>query len=158
MIEVNEPFKSYSDIRGEWEKRKISLFGVARSVISQLSFGQDLTSIGLPSIFLQPYSLLELSATRKLGYFNQNLMTFNEVNSDLDRLFLVLRWFFAYISEEKVFIIVGDLIIFFFSLIKNLIILSLVKLMYVKFNRKSLETLNFMRNKLAIILLLLLLL
>jgi len=42
-----------------------------------------------------------LSATRKLGYFNQNLIAFNEVNSDLDRLFLVLRWFFAYISEEK---------------------------------------------------------
>jgi hypothetical protein len=44
------------DITGtEWETRKISLFGVAKSFVSQLSVGQDLTKVSLPAIFLNPY-------------------------------------------------------------------------------------------------------
>jgi len=81
------------------KKRKISLFGVARSIISQLSFGQDLTSIGLPSVFLQPFSLLELAASRKLGYFDI-LSSFNEVDTDLERIVLVLRWLLTYVSDD----------------------------------------------------------
>jgi len=59
-----------------------------------------MTSIGLPAIFLQPFSLLELAASRKLGHFN-HLLTFNEAESDVDRMMMVVRWFLSYISEEQ---------------------------------------------------------
>jgi len=99
-LELDKPFDSYSDKKGEWDKRKISLFGVARSIISQLKFGQDLTSIGLPAVFLLPFSLLELAANRKLGHF-KSLLPFNEVDTDVERMMLVVKWFLSYISEEQ---------------------------------------------------------
>jgi hypothetical protein len=44
--------------------------------------------------------LLELAGTEKLGHFN-NLISFNEVNSDIERMILIMRWFFSYISDLK---------------------------------------------------------
>jgi hypothetical protein len=99
-LELDKSYVSYSEVKGDWDKRKISIFGVAKSILSQLSSGQDLTNIGLPSVFLQPFSLLELAAARKLGHFN-HLLSFNEKETDVERMMLVLRWFLSYISEEQ---------------------------------------------------------
>lgn len=59
--------KSYADIHGEWEQRKISLWGAARAFITQLRVGQDMTRIVIPAIFLRPYSILEEIASRVMG-------------------------------------------------------------------------------------------
>ena len=62
-----EPVKSYSNIHGEWEERKISLWGAAKAFISQLRPGQDMTKITIPALFLRPYSILEEVASRMIG-------------------------------------------------------------------------------------------
>jgi len=96
-----ERFVSFSDVLGEWDNRKISLFGVARSIISQLtSSGTDLTHVGLPSVFLQPFSLLELAASRYLGYFDL-LLNLTHIDNEIERMITVLRWFLTYTSEEE---------------------------------------------------------
>lgn len=61
---------SYVDEKGEWEHRKITIFGTLASFISQLSIGDDLTKISLPSALLFPYSALELGGSRGLSYID----------------------------------------------------------------------------------------
>lgn len=69
-LEETFQYKSYVDEVGEWSTRKISLFGVVRSVVSQLKPGQDMTKVSLPCAFLEPYSILELAALRLGGHFS----------------------------------------------------------------------------------------
>lgn len=47
-----DKLESLVTTKGVWDTKKISVWGVARSVISQLKAGQDLTRVSLPSIFL----------------------------------------------------------------------------------------------------------
>jgi len=70
---------------GEWENRKISIMGVVKRFISQLSYGQDLTRISMPSEFLNPYSILEIAATRYLARFD-SLVTANAQSSPAYRM------------------------------------------------------------------------
>lgn len=44
----------------EWKTRKVSILGAVKSFISQLTYGQELTRVSLPSEFLYPYGVLEL--------------------------------------------------------------------------------------------------
>lgn len=91
---------SWIDQHGEWESRKISLFGVARSFINQLSIGQDLTKVSLPSLFLYPYSGLELAGVRGLLHVNY-LLKANEEFDEVKRFLHIIRYFLTIHQKEK---------------------------------------------------------
>ncbi|GAM27260.1 hypothetical protein SAMD00019534_104350, partial [Acytostelium subglobosum LB1] len=69
-LEADPSLRSYADTHGEWENREISIMGAVKSFISQLSLGQELTKVSMPSIFLMPYSVLEIAASRYLKYIH----------------------------------------------------------------------------------------
>jgi len=91
---------SYVNIPGSWDTRKISLWGVAWSVISQLQVGIDLTKVMLPADFQAPYSLLELCAARYLGYWHIIKELYHQ-QDPLLRLIVILRWFLAGAMDTK---------------------------------------------------------
>jgi hypothetical protein len=91
---------SYVDEKGEWESRKISIFGALASFINQLSIGEDLTKISIPSVLLFPYSALELGASRTLGFIDI-LLRANRVEDPLQRFLEVCKWFLAFTQKEK---------------------------------------------------------
>jgi hypothetical protein len=55
---------SLVNVQGEWLEKHISIIGAAKSFIGQLRFGQDMTKVSMPSMFLRPYSFLELIGYR----------------------------------------------------------------------------------------------
>jgi len=84
----------------EWATRKISIIGVAKSFISQLSVGQDLTKVSLPAVFLYPYSALEMISARYLQRFH--LLLSCRVQSDpVERMLCVVKWFVTAMQKEK---------------------------------------------------------
>eukprot|EP01089_Gocevia_fonbrunei_P009279 TRINITY_DN2140_c0_g1_i1.p1 TRINITY_DN2140_c0_g1~~TRINITY_DN2140_c0_g1_i1.p1 ORF type:complete len:398 (-),score=90.13 TRINITY_DN2140_c0_g1_i1:38-1231(-) len=90
---------SYADIRGEWEDRKVSLFGAVKSFIGQLKVGQDLTKVSLPCVFLRPYSLLEEVASRNFGFF-PILFDIPQQKTPLKRMLFILKWLVATAKQE----------------------------------------------------------
>lgn len=91
---------SYLDKPGEWETRRISIIGVAKSFISQLSVGQDLTKISLPAVFQYPYSALELGGHRSTSYCHLLYQANNE-EDPLKRMLCAVRWFLSSTQKEK---------------------------------------------------------
>jgi len=91
--------KSYADVRGEWEDRKIPIVGVVKSFISQLKVGQDLTRVSLPSIFLRPYSILEEFGTRNLAQI-QLLYKLQTQTDPLQRMLSVVSWVISTTKAE----------------------------------------------------------
>jgi hypothetical protein len=59
---------SLVDEHGDWETKKISLFGAVRSFVSSLKLGQDMTRVPMPACFFRPYSILEVLAHRTLQF------------------------------------------------------------------------------------------
>eukprot|EP01100_Stratorugosa_tubuloviscum_P014605 TRINITY_DN791_c2_g1_i1.p1 TRINITY_DN791_c2_g1~~TRINITY_DN791_c2_g1_i1.p1 ORF type:complete len:404 (-),score=195.43 TRINITY_DN791_c2_g1_i1:88-1299(-) len=92
--------KTYIDQPGEWRNRKITFGGVVRGLISQLRIGQDITRVALPSIFLAPYSLLEVAAYRMLSHIDI-LYEASEKQDRFSRLIGVVRWFLSFVEQEK---------------------------------------------------------
>jgi len=90
---------SYADVRGEWEQRKISLFGAVKSFIGQLKVGQDMTRVSLPCVFLRPYSLLEEVASRNFSHFPV-LFEVTKQSDPLIRILLVIRWLITTAKQE----------------------------------------------------------
>ncbi|KYR01246.1 oxysterol binding family protein [Tieghemostelium lacteum] len=97
-MESDPNVMSYADIHGEWENREISIFGVVKSFISQLSIGQELTKVSMPSIFLMPYSVLELAASRYLKYFHILLPILQEADPSR-RMAIVLQYFLTCVKD-----------------------------------------------------------
>jgi len=95
-----EEIQSYADIRGEWEQRKISLFGAVRSFIGQLKVGQDLTRVSLPCCFLRPYSLLEEVATRNFAYI-PTIFEVQQQKKPIKRMLTLLKWLIATAKQEN---------------------------------------------------------
>jgi len=91
---------SYVDQHGDWETRKISIIGVAKSVISQLSIGQELSRVTLPSLFLCPFSFLELAGYRSLQHIGL-LLKANEEFDPVKRMLHIVRYFFSITQREK---------------------------------------------------------
>lgn len=91
---------SYLDKPGEWEIRRISILGAAKSFISQLSIGQDLTKISLPAVFQYPYSALELGGHR-FGSYCHLLYQANKEDDPVDRLLCVAKWFLSATQKER---------------------------------------------------------
>lgn len=87
---------------GEWESRKISIMGVVKRFISQLSYGQDLTRISMPSEFLNPYSILEIAATRYLARFD-SLVNANSQTSPAHRMLYVSHFFLSTLYRMKLY-------------------------------------------------------
>jgi len=92
--------RSYSDVRGEWEDRKISVVGVVKSFISQLRIGQDLTRVSLPAVYLRPYSILEEAVTRNFMHIDL-LFPIPKKEDPLDRLMGVLSWLLSLTKAEN---------------------------------------------------------
>merc|ERR1711879_996036 len=95
-----EPVKSYSNIHGEWEERKISLWGAAKAFISQLRPGQDMTKITIPSLFLRPYSILEEVASRMVGNVDE-IQHIASQEDPADRLKTVATWLLTSARKES---------------------------------------------------------
>ena len=90
---------SYADVRGEWELRKISLFGAVKSFIGQLKVGQDMTRVSLPCVFLRPYSLLEEVASRNFSHL-PILFNVHKEQDPLIRILTVIRWLITTAKQE----------------------------------------------------------
>lgn len=98
----DENLESLCGKNGEWENRKISIMGVVKRFISQLSYGQDLTRISMPSEFLNPYSILEVAATRYLARFD-SLVTANSQTSAAFRMLHVCHFFLSTLYRMKLY-------------------------------------------------------
>lgn len=98
----NEITESLCGKNGEWETRKISIMGVVKRFISQLSYGQELTRISMPSEFLNPYSILEVCALRYLGRFD-SLSTANAQSSPAYRMLHVIHFFLSSLFRVKLY-------------------------------------------------------
>jgi hypothetical protein len=96
--DAEEPMSYVAEV-GEWKTRKISLIGVAKSFVSQLTVGQDLTRVTLPSVFLHPYSMLEVICWR---YLIQAPMLYgiNQMEDPEERFMQVLRRYLGFIRQE----------------------------------------------------------
>jgi len=97
-----EQLTSFANVHGEWETRPISIMGVVKRFISQLSYGQDLTRIAMPSEFLNPYSVLELAAIRYMSKFSI-LLEANKTTDPVERMLAVLHWFAVCMVEAKMY-------------------------------------------------------
>eukprot|EP01121_Diplochlamys_sp_Union-15-3_P018961 TRINITY_DN702_c0_g1_i1.p1 TRINITY_DN702_c0_g1~~TRINITY_DN702_c0_g1_i1.p1 ORF type:complete len:371 (-),score=60.88 TRINITY_DN702_c0_g1_i1:5-1117(-) len=91
---VEEELKSYVEQDGVWQTVKISIWGVARSIIQQLRNGAELTKLSLPAVFLEPYSVLELGAARLAGHF-PILHDLPSESDPLGRMIITTRWYLA---------------------------------------------------------------
>jgi hypothetical protein len=98
----DEKLQSYAGVTGEWETRQISIMGVVKRFISQLSYGQDLTKIAMPSEFLNPYSVLEFVSLRYLTRFPILLEANNQAEPHY-RMLHVIRWFLASLTNAKMY-------------------------------------------------------
>jgi len=101
-VNGEEKLQSYAGVSGEWETRQISIMGVVKRFISQLSYGQDLTKISMPSEFLNPYSVLEFVSMRYLTRF-PILLEANAQSEPQYRMLHVIRWFLASLVEAKMY-------------------------------------------------------
>jgi len=70
--------------------------------IGQLSYGQDLTRISMPSEFLNPYSILEVVATRYLSRF-ESLITANLQSSPAYRMLHVCHFYLSTLYRMKLY-------------------------------------------------------
>jgi len=95
-------WKSYAGVPGDWETRQISIIGVVKRFISQLSYGQDLTRIAMPSEFLNPYSVLEFVSLRYLTRF-PILIEANAHAEPQYRMLHIIRWFLASLANAKMY-------------------------------------------------------
>lgn len=91
--------QSYSNVHGEWEKRKISIWGAALAFIRNLRVGQDLTRVPIPAIFFRPYSILEEIGTRALGHFHL-LFDVGKESEPINRMAGVVHWLVASAKAE----------------------------------------------------------
>lgn len=87
-------------MQADWRKRNISFFGAAKSVYSQLSYGQDLTKVSLPAVFFHPYSALELGSVRSCIYLDE-LIKANHQDEPLPRFLAFIRWFLTAVSKQE---------------------------------------------------------
>lgn len=95
--------ESYMIQDGEWKNRKISILGAARSFISQLRVGQDLTRVALPAAFLRPYSLLEAIGCRHISRFHL-LQQANKIEDPKERMLCVIKYLLSrHLDESKEF-------------------------------------------------------
>jgi len=91
---------SFIEQDGEWRTRKITLFGVVRSFISEVKVGQDMTRVSLPATLLYPFSMLEVFSARELGVFHL-LFKLNTEDDPFQRMLQVVRWSLGFIQKES---------------------------------------------------------
>lgn len=101
VVGQDEPKNVFSNVvkSGEWKSRKINLWSVMRSFVSQLKLGQDLTKISLPAEMCHPYSMLEVMSYRETTLFKL-LFSINTIEDPLERFLLVLKWHLSMVRQE----------------------------------------------------------
>jgi len=87
------------ELTPEWRTRKINFWGVAKSVISQLTVGQDLTKFSLPAAMLYPFSMLEMLLYRALYRLDFLYEAFEQTDPE-QKFVTIIRWFLSIIEEE----------------------------------------------------------
>jgi len=83
----------------EWKTREINVMSLVRSFLSQISPGQDLTKISLPSVLCHPFSMLELISHREMLLFHI-LFELDQVTDPLERFMVAVKWFIGIIRSE----------------------------------------------------------
>jgi len=88
------------DLTSEWRTRPINLFSVLKSFVYQLSPGQDLTRVSLPTELCYPFSALEFMAVRILECFH-GLFDINNVTDPKERFLVATRWYLSMLREGE---------------------------------------------------------
>jgi len=89
------------DFTSEWRKRPIDLWKVITSFVSQLSLGQELTRVSLPSEICHPFSILELIGLRELSFFHVLFDINNHPNDPEERFLSVVKWLCSLMQAEQ---------------------------------------------------------
>jgi len=90
-----------NDHVSEWRKRPVNLLKVISSFVSQLSIGDELTRVSLPTEICHPFSILEVISFRELTCINV-LYEINKHQDDpLQRFICVVRWLVSMMQAEQ---------------------------------------------------------
>jgi len=90
-----------NDHESEWRKRPVNLLKVISSFVSQLSIGDELTRVSLPTEICHPFSILEMISFRELTCINV-LYEINKYPHDpLQRFICVVRWLVSMMQAEQ---------------------------------------------------------
>jgi len=90
-----------NDYTSEWRKRPVNLLKLISSFVSQLSIGDELTRVSLPTEICHPFSILEVLSHRELSCVNV-LFEINKCNDDPYQRFLcVVRWLISMLQSEQ---------------------------------------------------------
>jgi len=85
----------------EWRSRQISIIDVIKSLVSQVTPGQDITKLSLPSILCHPFSMLELLSHRELLLFHI-LFELDSLENPLDRFMVIVKWYLSLLRQETI--------------------------------------------------------
>jgi hypothetical protein len=89
------------DHTSEWRSRPVNLLKVVSSFVSQLSIGDELTRVSLPTEICHPFSILEVISFRELTCINV-LYEINKYPDDpLQRFICVVRWLVSMMQQEQ---------------------------------------------------------
>jgi len=83
----------------EWRTRHISIIDVVKSLVSQVTPGQDITKLSLPSILCHPFSMLELISHRELLLFDI-LFQLDTLENQLERFMVAVKWYISLVRQE----------------------------------------------------------
>mmetsp|Transcript_42083 Transcript_42083/g.106170 ORF Transcript_42083/g.106170 Transcript_42083/m.106170 type:complete len:485 (-) Transcript_42083:30-1484(-) len=88
-------------VQGEWLEKHISIIGAAKSFIGQLRFGQDMTKVSMPSMFLRPYSFLELIGYRAARCAAVDSRRLKSTPDPVDRMVNMIRMYLNGLDHEE---------------------------------------------------------
>lgn len=89
------------DHTSEWRKRPINLLKVISSFVSQLTVGDDLTKISLPTEICHPFSMLEIMSHRELLCFSVLFDINKHPDDSFQRFLVVCRWLLSCLQSEQ---------------------------------------------------------
>jgi len=89
------------DFTSEWRKRPIDLWKVITSFVSQISIGQELTRVSLPSEICHPFSILELIGLREMSFFPVLFDINKHPDNPEERFLSVVRWLCSLLQAEQ---------------------------------------------------------
>jgi len=90
-----------NDHTSEWRKRPVNLLKVISSFVSQLSIGDELTRVSLPTEICHPFSILEVISFRELTCINVLYEINKHPDDPLQRFICVVRWLVSMMQQEQ---------------------------------------------------------
>lgn len=90
-----------NDHTSEWRSRPVNLLKVVSSFVSQLSIGDNLTRVSLPTEICHPFSILEVISFRELTCITELYKINNYPDDPLQRFICVVRWLVSMMQQEQ---------------------------------------------------------